>query len=519
VYHRQIFKQFLTNKILKDPKQKRFFNQADMKDLFSLTDEKHTTTETEDIFEELEANIAVKADEEDHGDDNDTDDDNGKKKKKGKKQKKAKSKKDKTKTKKKSVKGESKAAVAAATKALEPGEIADDDASAAAPMALGGDGTTPATTNGEVVLGPMPPPSLDDSTATTPKSSSRTKSSKINRKKRSRDDSDSSSSSSSSSSSDSSSSSSDSDSSSDDSDSDSDGSQSKRKKKKKAPPRVRNDDDFILNLLLKKNGVASALSHDAIMEAKTPEATIVESVAQKIAQKAVAALKASRQQVSRGGSSRALTMDNSSSSSSTTPAKKRFGAISRRPSTDTTPIAAPVATSLAANQRAPSGMEAMSGDTMPHPAHHQQQISGASHFDSSVAGFAQPSAPIGSEALLGILRQRSDEGVGHTAAGLPDPRQISVGAHALRHGVPEHTQQLLTALHRYLVKAATRPQTRDGVPSDTLIAHFQNRIRNTEDKHTFRQLLRRIATFVPASKKLKRPGMWKLLPELIDADL
>jgi hypothetical protein len=26
IYHRQIFKQFLTNKILKDPKQKRFFD-------------------------------------------------------------------------------------------------------------------------------------------------------------------------------------------------------------------------------------------------------------------------------------------------------------------------------------------------------------------------------------------------------------------------------------------------------------------------------------------------------------
>ena len=43
VYHRQIFKQFLTDKILKDPKQKRFFSQSDMKDLFSFQDDNNTS--------------------------------------------------------------------------------------------------------------------------------------------------------------------------------------------------------------------------------------------------------------------------------------------------------------------------------------------------------------------------------------------------------------------------------------------------------------------------------------------
>ncbi|QLQ82578.1 hypothetical protein HG537_0H03410 [Torulaspora globosa] len=36
IYHRQIFKQFLTNKILSDPKQKRFFKINELHDLFSL---------------------------------------------------------------------------------------------------------------------------------------------------------------------------------------------------------------------------------------------------------------------------------------------------------------------------------------------------------------------------------------------------------------------------------------------------------------------------------------------------
>ncbi|CUS20952.1 LAQU0S02e02146g1_1 [Lachancea quebecensis] len=36
IYHRQIFKQFLTNKILTDPKQKRFFKMNELQDLFTL---------------------------------------------------------------------------------------------------------------------------------------------------------------------------------------------------------------------------------------------------------------------------------------------------------------------------------------------------------------------------------------------------------------------------------------------------------------------------------------------------
>lgn len=47
IYHRQIFKTFLTNKILKDPKQRRFFKNNDLHDLFSLGDPDQSN---EDMF-------------------------------------------------------------------------------------------------------------------------------------------------------------------------------------------------------------------------------------------------------------------------------------------------------------------------------------------------------------------------------------------------------------------------------------------------------------------------------------
>ncbi|XP_071377435.1 DNA excision repair protein ERCC-6 isoform X2 [Centroberyx affinis] len=51
IYHRQIFKQFLTNRVLKDPKQRRFFKSNDIYELFTLSNPDGTQgTETSAIF-------------------------------------------------------------------------------------------------------------------------------------------------------------------------------------------------------------------------------------------------------------------------------------------------------------------------------------------------------------------------------------------------------------------------------------------------------------------------------------
>ncbi|KAF2500576.1 hypothetical protein BU16DRAFT_523354 [Lophium mytilinum] len=50
IYHRQIFKQFLTNKILRDPKQRQTFQLRDLQDLFSLGSANDGETETSNLF-------------------------------------------------------------------------------------------------------------------------------------------------------------------------------------------------------------------------------------------------------------------------------------------------------------------------------------------------------------------------------------------------------------------------------------------------------------------------------------
>ena len=54
IFHRQIFKQFLTNKILKDPKQRQTFQLKDLHDLFTLGSIDEEVTETGRLFKGTE---------------------------------------------------------------------------------------------------------------------------------------------------------------------------------------------------------------------------------------------------------------------------------------------------------------------------------------------------------------------------------------------------------------------------------------------------------------------------------
>lgn len=57
IYHRQIFKQFLTNKILKDPKQRQTFHLSDLHDLFSLGND-DAPTKTSALFKDAQVKYA-----------------------------------------------------------------------------------------------------------------------------------------------------------------------------------------------------------------------------------------------------------------------------------------------------------------------------------------------------------------------------------------------------------------------------------------------------------------------------
>uniref|UniRef100_A0A0L8IDH8 DNA excision repair protein ERCC-6 n=2 Tax=Octopus bimaculoides TaxID=37653 RepID=A0A0L8IDH8_OCTBM len=60
IYHRQIFKQFLSNRVLKDPKQRRFFKSNELHELFTLTDDGTNGTETGAMFAGTGSEVDIK---------------------------------------------------------------------------------------------------------------------------------------------------------------------------------------------------------------------------------------------------------------------------------------------------------------------------------------------------------------------------------------------------------------------------------------------------------------------------
>ncbi|KAI0971780.1 SNF2 family N-terminal domain-containing protein [Xylaria arbuscula] len=61
IYHRQIYKQFLSNKVLKDPKHRTTFNLNDLHDLFTLGSSDEAGTETSRLFKNTEVDIHAAA--------------------------------------------------------------------------------------------------------------------------------------------------------------------------------------------------------------------------------------------------------------------------------------------------------------------------------------------------------------------------------------------------------------------------------------------------------------------------
>ena len=47
MYHRQIFKQFLTNRILQDPKQRRFFKSNELHELFRYDEDNNNNNDSD----------------------------------------------------------------------------------------------------------------------------------------------------------------------------------------------------------------------------------------------------------------------------------------------------------------------------------------------------------------------------------------------------------------------------------------------------------------------------------------
>jgi hypothetical protein len=60
IYHRQIFKQLLSNRILSHPRQQRLFQAKDLRDLFVFTEEDAEGTSTGALFADCAEEVVAK---------------------------------------------------------------------------------------------------------------------------------------------------------------------------------------------------------------------------------------------------------------------------------------------------------------------------------------------------------------------------------------------------------------------------------------------------------------------------
>lgn len=310
------------------------------------------------------------------------------------------------------------------------------------------------------------------------------------------------------------------------------------------------DDNRILAALFSKSGLQSAMNHDVILNSSSQEEKhLVASLAQKVADRAVAALKASRQKMKdqpvnaptwtgRSGTSGAPSFVTGSSPQSSPPPvaaqpKPKFGASSRKPALFSAASAVKegnMLTDAAVHEgklrAAAFGGQESSASTAASSS--SSSSSAARHFDSSVSGFALTSttAPASlarqvlntggastSALLLQRMRNRSHvSSVMASHTGMPDATLMELdGTAGSNRSVlsgesspADKSAQLLSSLRAMLM---ARP---DGVSSDELISTFGPSIGSGEsDKLVFRQMLRRVAEL----HGKKKHARWKLKSE------
>ncbi|KAI8824146.1 DNA dependent ATPase [Fimicolochytrium jonesii] len=351
IYHRQIFKQFLTNKILKDPRQRRFFKNNDLNDLFTLGGADEHGTETGDLFHGTSAEIDVPSPENGTG----TSRGKGKRKADG---------------------DEALESIATLDRVDEYTPQADDE-----------------TTQSNSTDAAIP---------------------------------------------------------------------------------TANDDDRVLKSLFSKSGVHSALHHDVIMDASSPEQLIIEKEASRVANEAIAALRQSRKRIRQREGVHVPTFTGRNGAAGMD-SPRRFGSI--------TPRGSPLASPRMSSRPAVSGFGSGSASGF-------NSVSGSARASPNVGGNA--GGPASSASILGNLRNRS--AIERNSDGLTGP--VDVGS-IDRNG----RQGMILQIQEFLGAREGRATTQE------ILRHFKNQVKN-DDAIAFKKMLKGIATLT--QPETPGPAIWVL---------
>ncbi|KAK6187270.1 hypothetical protein SNE40_005335 [Patella caerulea] len=230
-------------------------------------------------------------------------------------------------------------------------------------------------------------------------------------------------------------------------------------------------DDYVLRNLFKKVGIQGAMKHDKIMDSGRPDYAIVEAEAEKVAKQAVAALRKSRT-VCTPATSGVPTWTGQNGG-----VKRRFGKKKN---------------SLILN----GGGKIIPATETKEEAKSKEDPA-TKHFDGSVSGYvATTSSAISSDELLTRMRQRKQQ----SATSADDPN-VETSSDRL----DPTNMDLLTDIRNYVAFQARN----DGqAMTQELLDHFGNRL-PPGDSAKFKAMLRQLCNF----DKTSGIGIWQLKEE------
>ncbi|XP_042712051.2 DNA excision repair protein ERCC-6 isoform X1 [Chrysemys picta bellii] len=261
-----------------------------------------------------------------------------------------------------------------------------------------------------------------------------------------------------------------------------------RKDNQEEEEEQKKNDDYVLERLFKKSGVHSVMKHDAIMEASNPDYVLVEAEATRVAQDALRALKISRQRCLGAASGVPTWTGNSGLTGAPSGLKSRFGQ-KRNP------------TLLVPNSCTTSPGKRCKDADIIRKEKVKKNVSSV-HFDGKLEAGESSSSALDSSSLLAKMRARN-----HLI--LPQ-RMENDSDENLQASAPlptstEHDELLVDVRNFIAFQAHV-----DGEAStQEILQEFESKL-SAAQSCVFRELLRNLCTF---HRSPNGEGVWKLKPE------
>ncbi|XP_062983429.1 DNA excision repair protein ERCC-6 isoform X2 [Elgaria multicarinata webbii] len=245
-------------------------------------------------------------------------------------------------------------------------------------------------------------------------------------------------------------------------------------------------DDYVLEKLFKKSGIHSVMKHDTIMEASSPDYVLVEAEASRVAQDALRALKISRQRCRAAASGVPTWTGTSGLPGLPARVKSRFGQ-KRNPNLAIPPSSAPSPGKKCKDTE--SGRE----------ENKNKNISPVL-FDGRVEAGESSSGALNSSSLLAKMRERN-----HLTVPQRTESQAEESLQQPDAPVTTEHDELLVDVRNFLAFQAHVPgqaSTRE------ILQEFESKL-TVEQSCVFRELLRNLCTF---HRQSSGEGLWRLKP-------